>query len=263
MEHLAAQGGPLPQHTIASLRLVSKLLHKHATPHFYKTIQISHYSHTADLVAQLQAQPKLCDTTRAIWWDDKPDSFKERLRHTATPYLVQLSNVEEVAYTCTGKTLEFESPYPVGLHYALRPAGPWCQPLSFLRPPEPVEEVQRTPTYYSGYVLGYNEESLARTERFRALEQKWEEEHPDEGFPYEPLPGMAEIYPEPSRAIYAVHLVVPALTLYEMSFYTEAKTVTHLTITLYERLNLADDAEAEFVLGEILDLSQMPLLQHL
>lgn len=263
IEHLAAQGGPQLSRDLASLRLTSKLLHQVATQHFYRIIQLGNRTHTRELIAQLQAQPRLRDTTRAIWWDQKAPPGERAVQLISQPYLVHFANVDEVAFAYAepveGKPNQGD--YPVGLHYGLREAGPWCHPVEFVRPDRIVEKVQRTPTLFDHYA-GARSEFFAKIKLVAQLEVKWKAEHPGET-PPKPRPWLLECFPEPKRAIWAMHLVVPGLQFNDKILYTEPKTITHLTITLYEHFIVGDDPDFEEVLDDILEARTMPLLQHL
>lgn len=216
-----------------------------------------------DLIAQLQAQPKLCDNTRAIWWDvtEPLTAESKRIILSSSPYLVHFANVDEVAFTCEEfARIGKDRTYPVGLHYALRDAGSWCEPLEFLRPTPRVEEVQRTPTIRTYFPR--EEDIMDRQRRGGELEKKWRAEHPGQK-PPRPTPWKREVVPEPKRSVWGMHLVLPGLQLRDMQLYAPQKTVTHLTITLYEHFAVRDDPSLEEVLEQILDARQMPLLQHL
>lgn len=222
VESLVSHGGPRLQHDLSSLRRASKLLSNVATPHFYKTIELSRGDRAMALIKQLQARRKLCDTTRAIWWDEKKAMWPDYL---SAPY-IQLANVDEVAYWNTETSSDLPAPFHIGCHFALRDVGPWCKPTDvpdFDPPTKPINTMQCTPTINVEYGMLNN-----------------------------------ELGQNPRRALWAAHLVAPSLMGTDL--YIEPQTITHLTLTIASHPKVfEEDIE---VIWEVLVCSRVPLLEH-
>lgn len=122
IEQLVSQGGARVQQDIASLRRASKVLCGIATPHFYRTVELVSTSRVKSLITQLQANPKLCDTTRAIWWDEM-ESGQQPMESTK-PYLCRFANVDQVAFCSNVHNLDAPIGLSMGLQFALRNVGP-------------------------------------------------------------------------------------------------------------------------------------------
>lgn len=235
-------GKPQGQLALAALRLSSKLLYRLATPHFYQIIQLSSSSHLVPLISQLQAQPKLCDTTRAIWWDAAPDDVQPLA--SAEPELIKLANVDEVAFCLTVKTPL--TSYSVGVHYALRDVGPWCEGegVTFPRPDKPIEQVQGTPTLR--IALG------------------------DASGPDGQGSNSSEQHGTSTRAVWAAHVVLPGFSqdldtheVHAEVLWVLPRTITHLTITLYSHAFFDSELALEDHFIRLVQPDLMPLIEYI
>lgn len=230
VEELIALRGPHAQHDIAALRLASKLLCSVATPSFYKVIQIYDGKHILDLISQVQNRPELCNTTRAIWWDDSI-SIMGTLLETSRPHLVHFPALEELAYCYD---MHYVIPSAAhGIQYAIREIGPWCGAPDPTRNHVYTYAIQGTPT------IKVNSGAT----RAEVLEQCSE--------------------PNFKHAIWAAHFVCPWLNEESITLARAPGTVTHLTVTLWVHPGIPPMHELAKHLKEFLHRCTMPMLKFL